>query len=182
MGDMTFRQPQVFSWPMTAFPPWEHHRSGWHHDWHGCNERESSERELDAARSKEADSEGDLYAATKSDFATDDTAQEVNAQSMSTQNTGSLVPEKGPTTQTIETPDGGKILKTVQRHVDGHGTEVTTTTQRFDVDGNLVAQSEETTRTWSRTFSDRSSDIENTDEEGNTTRKDGKLGGWFWTK
>ncbi|KAI0378757.1 hypothetical protein F5Y04DRAFT_144928 [Hypomontagnella monticulosa] len=186
MGDMTFRQPQALSWPMTAFPPWEHHKSGfWHHGWHGCNEKSSRHQrhEVDASRSEEADSEGDLYAAVKSDFATDDTAREVNVQSASSQNVDPPNPEKGSTTQTIETTDGGKILKTVQKHVDGHMTEVTTTTQQFNADGKLVARSEETTRTWSRTYPERfSSDTESTDGEGDTTRKDGKPGGWFWTK
>ncbi|RYO89649.1 hypothetical protein DL766_000485 [Monosporascus sp. MC13-8B] len=62
-------------------------------------------------------------------------------------------PMNSETTETTENLDGGRTIRTVRRHEDKASgrTEVTTTTERYDADDNLVSRSKSTTstRTWS---------------------------------
>ncbi|KAI1409556.1 hypothetical protein F5Y13DRAFT_170130 [Hypoxylon sp. FL1857] len=196
-----FRQFQESTWPGTVFPPWQHHHPRWHQTWSRCKDR-PPQRETEATQQQEAETEGDLYAATQSDFAIDDQKwtvagqKELDAKSNSIQDTSFSDSKEAPVSQTIETPDGGKILKEVQRRTYEGGTETTTTTKQFDVHGNLIAQGEETTRTWSWKFPERTSLHHDGEESGSdnettasfetdirtTTRRDGKSSGWFWTK
>ncbi|KAL7626029.1 hypothetical protein AAE478_002798 [Parahypoxylon ruwenzoriense] len=190
--DAIFRQPEVSTWPRMGFPAFEHDRSEWRHGRSKCKKRERRrEREAEAFQPREADSEGDMYVATQSEFATDNRVSTEAGRERPSKKTNfrwnddPLGYEESPGSETIETPDGGKILKTVQqRNYDG-GTEVTTTTQRFDADGNLIAQGERTTKTWSYGSPKGSlSDAEPNDEVDVrlTTQKDKKSSGWFWTR
>ncbi|KAI0834433.1 hypothetical protein F5Y06DRAFT_300534 [Hypoxylon sp. FL0890] len=196
-----FRQPQAVIWPDTGFPSWEHHHPQWHHTWSRCKER-PPKRDMEPTKQQEADSEGDLYAATQSNFTSDDrigtdaARKDPNIKSELTQDTGFSDSKEAPVSETVETPDGGKILKEVRRRTHGNGTETTTITKQFDADGNLIAQGEETTRTWSWKSPERTSLFHDGEKSGSdeettasfetdiktTTRRDGKYNGWFWTK
>ncbi|KAI1395153.1 hypothetical protein F4819DRAFT_204869 [Hypoxylon fuscum] len=82
-GDMTFRQPQIDPRPgalRPVLPLWEPHSPEWRHrGWAKCKDR-ASKRETETAQKQqqqqqqEADSEGDLYDAIESDFATESQA------------------------------------------------------------------------------------------------------------
>ncbi|KAI1102669.1 hypothetical protein F4804DRAFT_259326 [Jackrogersella minutella] len=150
-----------------------------------------------------ADSEDELYAATHSKFATDihagvNTArrEQNNIASRPAQKPSSPDSEETPVSQTVETPDGGKILRTIQLRTFDSGAQTTTTTRQYDADGNLIAQGDETTKTWSYTWPKRTSgsnDKERSDLNAGTTasstisgeatvRGSGKVSGWFWTR
>ncbi|KAI2463938.1 hypothetical protein F4781DRAFT_96216 [Annulohypoxylon bovei var. microspora] len=192
--ERTFNQPQTFTWSTFAFPHWEYHFPRSDHDRTGHGE-ESSKREAETTQHQEADTEEALYTTTPSKFATDNRVQ-TSTKSGSTQNPSPEDSEDAPASQTIQTPDGGKILKTVQQRSRGGGTETTTTTRKFDADGNLIGQGEESSWTWSRSFpktASLSNDKERPDSDAETTtlsslsgeatiRGSGKVSGWFWTR
>ncbi|KAI1134923.1 hypothetical protein F5Y05DRAFT_196648 [Hypoxylon sp. FL0543] len=195
-----FRQSQALIWPDTGLPSWETRHPRWHLTWSTHKER-SPICEAETTQQQEAGSEGDLYAAAQSAFATDNRGETgaaqkpLNTKSEWTQDADFSDSKEAPVSETIETPDGGKILKEVQRRTRGNGSETTTITKRFDADGNLIAQGEETTRTWSWKSPDKASrfhgEKSGPDDETTasfeadittTTRRDGKSNGWFWTK
>ncbi|KAI0103083.1 hypothetical protein F4776DRAFT_488653 [Hypoxylon sp. NC0597] len=195
-----FRQPQALTWPDTTFPSWERHHPWWHHTWHIGREK-SHKRGTETTQQQEADAEVDLYAAIQSDFATDncggtDVQRDLDTKSDSTRDSNFLDSKEAPVSHTIETPDGGKIVKEVQRRNYDGGTETTTITKQFDADGNLIARGEETTRTWSWKSPERTTlyhdggksrpnDETTASFEADvktTTRRDEKSSGWFWTK
>ncbi|KAI5860532.1 hypothetical protein GGS23DRAFT_599344 [Durotheca rogersii] len=202
--DAVFRTPDVWAWPRAELRFFGGDRDGWDerpHAWTGrhgaCQRRPAAE----ASPRREPDSEGDLYDAIQSDFATDSragaNASRARVAGRASANTSwgdvfAHAEDTTPGTHTISTPDGGKIVKTVQQHNDKRGAEVTTTTRQYDADGNLVGRGESTTRTWSRMFPEdsaasgvesvTSSSVSEDADGGSTARMHKKLGGWFWTK
>ncbi|OTA94493.1 hypothetical protein M434DRAFT_29863 [Hypoxylon sp. CO27-5] len=196
-----FHQAQALTWPDTTFSSWEHHHPRWHYTWHIGREK-SHKNGTETTQQQEADAEGDLYAAIQSDFATDSrggtdiSQKDISTKSDSIQDSNLPESREAPVSHTIETPDGGKILKEVQRRSYDGGTETTTITKQFDADGNLIAQGEETTRTWSWKSPERTSLFHKGEKSRpgdettasfeadvkTTTRRDEKSSGWFWTK
>ncbi|RYP12702.1 hypothetical protein DL765_007202 [Monosporascus sp. GIB2] len=115
-------------------------------------------------------------------------------------------PMNSETTETTENPDGGRTIRTVRRHEDRASgrTEVATTTERYDADGNLVSRSKSTTstRTWSgapgsaegrwdgsvkrldfwmggNREDERTSD-DGAESKATPARSGQQKGGWFW--
>ncbi|KAI1654509.1 hypothetical protein F4813DRAFT_370142 [Daldinia decipiens] len=199
IGETTFHQSPVSTWPSMIFPPWEHHRSWRYGDPIGSEEKQA-EREVETTYPQEADTEYDLYQAMRSEPTTDNKVVETNApqglssQPRSSQATNSQDSNDGTVTQTTETPDGGKIVKTIEQHGSQFGKRVNTTTKQFNAAGELVSKSQTSSWSWSyqspgpssKTFDyeGSSSDDENTDwpddKEERPTRKDHKSNGWFW--
>ncbi|KAI0880834.1 uncharacterized protein GGS22DRAFT_80838 [Annulohypoxylon maeteangense] len=200
--EKTFSQPQTFTWSAVAFPHWEYHFPPSDHDWTRYNE-ESSKPEAETNQCQEADTEEALYTNSPSKFTTNSRvgidvllAKQTDTKPRSTQDPTFSDPKTAPVSQTIETPSGGKILKTVQERTRNGGTETTTTTRQFDADGNLIAQGEETSWAWSRAFPGRTplckgKETSSSDTEVTTSssvsgeaniRGSGKVSGWFWTR
>ncbi|KAI2601895.1 hypothetical protein GGR54DRAFT_626502 [Hypoxylon sp. NC1633] len=175
MDDVTRRQPQVLTW-RNAFPSWEH-RPPW------CPRAVTDCNTPGAARHQEADSEADLYADAQSEFATDSRIRKgLSRQERDTKSGLTPTPSRSPNepvSQIIETPDGGKIEKTIRQRINHGETEVTTIRRRFNADGTLAAHEEEITRTWSRTVP---RDGKKTASHSETNAKPGMFEGWFWTR
>ncbi|OTB02278.1 hypothetical protein M426DRAFT_322855 [Hypoxylon sp. CI-4A] len=194
LEDMTFRPPQVIAWPRTPFPSRDNQLSWGFDDFVKGTERPlraDTETETATDEDREASSEGELYAAARSNFATDSSMRTEASQREAkpkpewTREDDLTNPNETSTSQTTETPDGGKIVKTVQRHRRNGGTSITTTTRQYDADGNLIAQGKETTKTWSWQYPKTLSTTNDDDADGHTyTEKDGddKSSGWFWTR
>ncbi|KAI0005692.1 hypothetical protein F4779DRAFT_42922 [Xylariaceae sp. FL0662B] len=149
-----------------------------------------------------ADSEADLYEAIRSRFALDGPMRRGSAEGI--QGRAESLPDDvhstdAPVSRIMETRDGGRILRTVERRIRDGQTEVTTTTQHYDMDGNLTAQDRTTSisrivpyklpgegfvgeRNSVATSAEiTTSDI--TDEGDRQNGRDGrKSSGWFWTK
>ncbi|KAI1456759.1 hypothetical protein F4805DRAFT_219696 [Annulohypoxylon moriforme] len=200
--ERTFNQPQTFIWSTVTFPHWEYHFPRSDHDWARYNE-DSSDRKPETNQHQEADTEEALYTNASSKFATDNRGgidvppeEPTNAKPVSTWNPDPSDSDAAPVSQTIETPDGGKIIKTVQERSRGGGTETTTTTRQYDANGNLTAQGEETSWAWSRTFPNRTSPFDDKEKSGSdveattsssvngeaSMRGSGKVSSWFWTR
>ncbi|KAI1206540.1 uncharacterized protein F4807DRAFT_223829 [Annulohypoxylon truncatum] len=202
--EKTFNQPHIFTWSSVTFPRWEYHFPRSDHDWTGYSEP-PSKHEVETAQYQEADTEEALYTNTPSKFTTSSRAgtdvsraEPVNTKlglTWEPDSSDSSDSATAPVSQTIETPDGGKILKTVQQRTHGGGTKTTTTTRQFDADGNLIAQGEETSWSWSRTFPNTASSFNEgkagSSAEATTSssvggeasiRGSGKVNGWFWTR
>ncbi|KAI0097073.1 hypothetical protein F4814DRAFT_125289 [Daldinia grandis] len=200
IGETTFHQSPVSTWPSMVSPPWEHHHPWRYGDPIGSKET-PTEHEAEMTYPQEADTEYDLYEATRPEPTTENKVVEANTplglsnQTRSSQTTTSSQDSNDETvTQTTETPDGGKIVKTIQQHGSKFGNRVNTVTKRFDAAGELVSTSQTSSWSWSyqspnpssRYFDDEESDSddENTDwpddKEGRSTRKDHKSSGWFW--
>ncbi|KAI3320486.1 hypothetical protein HD806DRAFT_234866 [Xylariaceae sp. AK1471] len=105
-----------------------------------------------------ADAEEDLYSANRSEFAADPVSARKDMQVAERPNTTNAlqkqdVPEMPEPEQvtTTEYADGSKHVMTTRRKERDGKTEVTTTSQHFDANGSLLAESKETTtrRTWS---------------------------------
>ncbi|KAI1372967.1 hypothetical protein F4677DRAFT_430553 [Hypoxylon crocopeplum] len=188
----TFRRPQGLLNPSDPF--WNYSRSrDFHLERHSLWRRrnEESSDSTTGTTDREALSDADLYAATQSDFSTpfrariDAARGELNAKTESTRNTGSPGSEDASVSQTVESPDGGKILITVRQRTLGGGTEATTTTRRLNDQGYLVAYREETTRTWVGRLYNNDGEGTASDDEADTKStapRDGKSSGWFWTR
>ena len=100
-------------------------------------------------------------------------------------------PTTSETTETTNTWDGGKIIKTVCREDDkAKGrTKTTTKTERYDAEGNLVSQGNSTSTTWSSSSSWHSSSgsigrSSETTSSGSWSEEEDKRSkaGWFWTR
>ncbi|KAI8960200.1 hypothetical protein F5Y11DRAFT_330800 [Daldinia sp. FL1419] len=201
IGEMTFHQSPVSTWPSFAFPPWEHpwghHHSRRYNDFNGY-EGNSTEREGSTAYSQEADTEYDLYEATHPEPTTDSKIVEANTpqvfdnQTGSQQVTNSQNSDNGTVTETTETADGGKIVKTTKQRSSNFGNKVTTVTERFDASGELVSTSRQSSWSWSyqspgssESYDDEEVDSDETttwphEKDGGSSRKDHKSSGWFW--
>lgn len=193
--------PQTFAWSRVIFPRLEFHFPPSDNSWTRYGETPSNHG-AETTKQQEADTEEACYTNTPSRSTSTRLGVEVprgeptRTQLGSTWDSDSPASEEAPTSQTIETPDGGKILKTVQQRTYGGGTKTTTTTQQFDADGNLVAQSKEASWAWSRTFPDETSSFNSREKSGfdveattsssmsgeASVRGSGKVSGWFWTR
>ncbi|KAI1641830.1 uncharacterized protein F4817DRAFT_354678 [Daldinia loculata] len=199
IGETTFHQSPVSMWPSMILPPWEHHRSWRYGDPIGSEEK-PAEHEDETTYPQEADTEYDLYEPPRSEPTTDNKVVEINTprglsnQTRSSQATDSQDSNDGTVTQTIETPDGGKIVKTIEQHGSKFGKRVNTTTKRFNAAGELVSSSRTSSWSWSyqspnlssKSFDEEGSDSDDEnadwpdDKEGRSTGKDPKSNGWFW--
>ncbi|KAI1393231.1 uncharacterized protein F4822DRAFT_4815 [Hypoxylon trugodes] len=134
----TFHPPSMFQAPVSS-PAWEAHEK-WRRIWTNAADEPPRHEE-------EAGTEADLYEANKSEFATDSGAKIVAAPQRGTST--NVTGKEESSTETIETTDGGKILKVIQQRSFDNGTEQKTAIKRFDAKGDLVNQSEKVVRIWS---------------------------------
>ncbi|RYP56413.1 hypothetical protein DL771_011894 [Monosporascus sp. 5C6A] len=163
-----------------------------------------------APPSQQPETEEDLYS-TPAAFAVPGGYQQPKAAITSAGKTTAAAadqqqPMNSETTETTENPDGGKTVRTVRRQEDRASgrTDVATTTERYDADGNLVSRSKSTTST--RTWSGAPGSVEGRwdgpvqrldswmggNREDERTSRDGaeakatsarsgqQKGGWFW--
>ncbi|KAI0846214.1 hypothetical protein F5Y00DRAFT_147564 [Daldinia vernicosa] len=199
IGETTFHQSPVSVWPSMIFPPWEH-RQPWRYGDPIGSEEKPAERGVETAHPQEADTEYDLYEAARSGPATDNkvvetnTSQGLSNQTRSSRATDSQDSNDGTVTRTTETPDGGKIVETIEQHASKFGKRVNTVTKRFDSAGELVSTNRTSSWSWSyqspdpssRSFDDDEPDSDDEDadwpddKEGRSTREDHKSKGWFW--
>ncbi|KAI1093337.1 hypothetical protein F5B19DRAFT_160634 [Rostrohypoxylon terebratum] len=200
--EKTFNQPQTFAWSRVPFPRWEFHFPPSDNSWTRYGET-PSKHGPETTQQQEPDTEEACYTNAPSRFPRTQVGVQIPLEEPThtkpgpTWDSDSSASEAAPVSQTIETPDGGKILKTVQQRTYGGGAETTTTTQQFDADGNLVAQSKEASWAWSRTFpADGTSSLNDRGKSefdaeapssssvsGETSiRGGGKVGGWFWAR
>lgn len=115
-----------------------------------------SDEGVTAPPPQQPETEEDLYS-TAAAFAAPGGYHQPNAVITSANKTTTAAADQQPmnseTTETTENPDGGRTIRTVRRHENRASgrTEVATTTERYDADGNLVSRSKSTTstRTWS---------------------------------
>ncbi|KAK6949731.1 hypothetical protein Daesc_008052 [Daldinia eschscholtzii] len=194
IGETTFHQSPVSTWPSTIFSPGEHLRPFSFKDFVEAEEN-PAEHEAETTHPQEANTEYDMYEATTYNKPVQvPVSQGLSRQTTPSQVTSSRDSDDGTVTETTEMPDGGKIVKTIQQHNSKFGNKVTTVTKQFDAAGELVSTSRTSNWSWSyhspgpssKSYDDE--DLDSDDEattwsdekEGRSTRKDHKPSGWFW--
>ncbi|KAI6087160.1 hypothetical protein F4821DRAFT_115120 [Hypoxylon rubiginosum] len=136
---------------------------------HQLPHKSTTKRETMTARG-EADVEDELYSAVESEFATSNSTilselqKALNMKFSSTKHMSPPSSEETPITRTVETPDGGRIVKTVQRRVHDGKNEIIATTQQFDASGKVIASRTRTRRWSSQKISNNSKKSEQSDE------------------
>ncbi|KAI1799941.1 hypothetical protein F4811DRAFT_67876 [Daldinia bambusicola] len=194
IGESTFHQSPVSTWPSMIFPPWEkqqHHQSLAFRDPVGYEEKLAEREAETTSYPREADTEYDLYEATTDSrpvevpvpqgFYRQTTTTTTTTTTPPNQVTTSETSNDGTVTETTETPGGGKIVKTIQQHNSKFGNKITTVTKQFDAAGELVSTSRTSNWSWSyHSDSDDEAREWSDEKDGRSTGKDQKPSGWFW--
>ncbi|KAI1465045.1 uncharacterized protein F4812DRAFT_129285 [Daldinia caldariorum] len=188
--ELSFHQSPVSTWPSMISPPGEHRQSSAFRD-PVRYEGNAAEREAETTYPQEADTEYDLYEATADNESVevpvpqgfDRQTTATTTTTTPTQVTTRQTSDDGTVTEVTETPDGGKIVKTIQQHSSKFGNRVGTVTKQYNSAGELVSTSR--TNNWSWSYHSDSDDDDDARERSDekderSTRKDQKFSSWFW--